>query len=69
MAIPARRILAIPASSAPVEPLFSTAGLTISEKRTRLHSSTSDDLILLKQSWKKAEELRNCPDYNKKEKI
>lgn len=37
--------------SAPVERLFSIAGLVISEKRSRLKSSTAEDLISLRNSW------------------
>ncbi len=46
----ARKYLAVPASSAPVERMFSTAGLVVTAKRTRLHSSIVNDIVVLNQS-------------------
>ena len=46
-----RAYLAIPATSAPVERLFSVAGNVISVKRTRLSDGAASDLIVLHQSW------------------
>ena len=43
----AKKYLAIPATSTPVERLFSTASLVINEKRNRLGSDTAEDLIFL----------------------
>jgi hypothetical protein len=44
------RYLAIPATSAPSERVFSTAGLTISKDRARLHSSRANELVFLHDS-------------------
>ena len=52
----ARRILCIPATSAPVERVFSTAGNTITKKRSRLACEKAGDIIFLHDSWKKVEE-------------
>ena len=46
-----RAYLAIPATSAPVERLFSVAGNVISAKRARLTDGAASDLIVLHQSW------------------
>jgi len=46
----ARKILAIPASSAPVERLFSTAGNVITKKRMRLTPSATQAQVLLYQN-------------------
>ena len=46
-----RAYLAVPATSAPVERLFSVAGSIISAKRARLTDGTASDLIVLHQSW------------------
>ena len=43
----AKRILCIPATSAPSERVFSAAGLTIAKDRARLLPTTADDLIFL----------------------
>jgi hypothetical protein len=48
----ARDYLAIPATSAPSERLFSQAGRTISEQRNRLKGDTACALLCLK-SWNK----------------
>jgi hypothetical protein len=47
LSILASRILSIPATSAPSERVFSTAGLTISKDRARLASQTANELIFL----------------------
>jgi hypothetical protein len=44
------RYLAIPATSAPSERVFSTAGLTISKERARLESSRANELVFLHDS-------------------
>ena len=47
----ARRVLCIPATSAPSERLFSHAGLTIAKNRARLNPDFAEDLILLHDVW------------------
>jgi len=47
----ARRALGIPATSAPVERLFSTAGLVLSHKRCSLSPDMAADLIFLHETW------------------
>jgi hypothetical protein len=47
LSILASRIFSIPATSAPSEHIFSTAGLTISKDRARLASQTANELIFL----------------------
>lgn len=49
----AKKYLCIPATSAPVERLFSRAGLTITEKRNRLAEDVAADLIFLNANWDK----------------
>ena len=56
----ARKILCIPATSAPSERVFSVAGLTISKLRSRLDSENASCLIFLKDNWDLSEEM-NCP--------
>ena len=53
----ARKFLAITATSAPVERIFSTAGLVISNKRSRLDTDLAELIILLKKSNKIVNEL------------
>jgi len=53
--------LSVQATSAPVERMFSTGGLTITKKRNRLESSISSDLIFLHDSWETLEGL--APDF------
>ena len=47
----ARRVLAIPASSSPVERLFSNAGNVITSKRASLLSHRALELTLLHLHW------------------
>jgi len=47
----ARRYLAIPATSAPVERVFSIGGNIVTESRNRLDPKTVKKTVLLK-SWK-----------------
>ena len=51
LAILTKKYLCIPATSAPVERLFSHAGLTITEKRNRLAEDVAADLIFLNANW------------------
>ena len=47
----ARKWLAVPASSAASERLFSSAGLTVSDKRSRLTCDKIESLVFLKTAW------------------
>ena len=60
----AKKILAIPASSAKSERVFSTGGLVITAKRGRLSPSKVEDLILLKQNLSRVREFLDSTDYN-----
>jgi len=51
LAAVARKWLAVPASSAASERLFSSAGLTVSKKRTSLSSDRVSTLVFLKTAW------------------
>lgn len=48
LTIVALRLLSVPCSSAPVERLFSKAGIILSKRRTRTASSKLEKLIFLK---------------------
>ncbi|CAF4968331.1 unnamed protein product, partial [Rotaria sp. Silwood1] len=48
LSIVARRIHAIPATSASVERLFSSAGLTVTQRRTRLSPSQIDNILFIR---------------------
>jgi hypothetical protein len=52
----ARRTLCVPATSAPSERLFSTAGLTIANDRASLLPDNAADLIFLHDAWPLMEE-------------
>jgi len=56
----ARKVLCIPATSASSERLFSTAGLTVTDKRSRLTGANVGRLVFLRGSWEKAAELSNA---------
>ena len=56
LAILARRVLAIPATQAESERLFSCAGNIVTKTRNRLAPSTVELLVLLRHSWKIVEE-------------
>ena len=53
-----RRTLCIPATSAPVERLFSTAGLTIANDRARLLPGMAEEIIFLHDAWYLLDEHR-----------
>ena len=46
----ARRIFCIPASSAGVERAFSSAGVIISQRRSNIHPSLVNDIILVRSA-------------------
>ena len=50
-------ILTIPAMSAAPERLFSSANITISDRRNRLHGDTTEAIECLK-SWRKIQSIR-----------
>ena len=52
----ARRILAIPATSAPSERLFSQASLLLTKKRSRLTDDNASKLMFLNGCWKLVED-------------
>ena len=47
----AKRILAIPATSAPVERIFSHMGNIITQKRANLNPNNARNVLLLKDTW------------------
>ena len=47
----ARRVLAIPATSAALERLFSTAGNVMTKKRSRLTCDNMEELVYLHEVW------------------
>lgn len=53
----ARKVLCVPATSAPVERLFSHAGLTIANDRARLLPDMAEDLVFLHDAWELVDEL------------
>ena len=53
----ARRILCVPATSAPCERLFSYAGLTISNDRNRLLPENAEEFIVLRTAWSKIDAM------------
>ena len=54
LSILARRMLCVPATSAPSERVFSIAGLTISKHRTSVQPQHASDLIFLHDNWEVA---------------
>jgi len=52
----ARRVLAIPATSAAPERLFSTAGNVMSKKRSRLTCDNMEELVFLHEMWPQVRE-------------
>ena len=53
----ARSVLCVPATSAPVERLFSYAGLTIANDRASLLPENAAEIIFLRVAWPKTEQL------------
>ena len=56
LAVQARRILCIPATSAPSERVFSAAGLTIAKDRASLNPANANDCIFLHDTWRIVED-------------
>ena len=52
----ARRVLAIPATSAVPERLFSTAGNVMTKKRSRLTCDNMEELVYLHEMWPQVRE-------------
>lgn len=61
----ARRVLCIPATSAPSERVFSTAGLTVANARAALNSENAAALIFLHDSWPEVERLENNETFER----
>lgn len=57
LAATARKWLAVPASSAASERLFSTAGITVTDRRNRLGGARIATLTFLKSAWDALEKL------------
>ena len=55
----ARKVLCIPATSAPSERVFSAAGLTISKMRSRLDSENASYLIFLRDNWDLSDQMNS----------
>ena len=55
LALLARNVLCIPATSAPTEHLFSYAGLTIADNRASLLPDNAEEIIYLRVAWQKVE--------------
>lgn len=55
----AGKILCIPASSASSERIISSAGLTVSDKRTRLDSNIVSEIVFLRNSWESIDGYNN----------
>ena len=59
LAVLARRVLSIRATSAPSESIFSSAGLTIANDRASLLSELAGSLVFLRDACKLVEELNS----------
>ena len=55
----ARKVLCIPATSAPSERVFSVAGLTISKLRSRLDSENASCLVILRDNWDLSDQMNS----------
>ena len=64
----ARRVLCIPATSAPSERVFSAAGLTIAHRRASLNAENAAALIFLHDSWSEIEKMEKESEASKKKK-
>ena len=62
----ARRVLCIPATSAPSERVFSAAGLTIANRRASLNVENAAALIFLHESWSEVEKIEKFRDQEEK---
>ena len=58
----ARRVLCMPATSAPSERIFSVAGLTISNARARLQGDIAGAQIFLHDAYPQMERLQDLQD-------
>ena len=59
----ARKTLNVPASSAPSERVFSSAGIYVSKRRARLRSDIVEATVFLHGCWRRVEAyLRDCND-------
>jgi zinc finger BED domain-containing protein 1 (E3 SUMO-protein ligase ZBED1) len=65
----ARRVLCIPATSAPSERVFSAAGLTIAHRRASLNAENAAALIFLHDSWSEIEKMEKESEASKKKNI
>jgi hypothetical protein len=64
-----RRVLAIPATSAPSERVFSVAGQIVTKKRTRLTGDAVTLLVWLKGAWDEVDDYVKTEKEKKKRKI
>ena len=62
----ARYILAIPASSATSERIFSAGGLTVTSLRSNLAEDTVEDLLMIKLNLEKVEAMEACHQTKRK---
>jgi hypothetical protein len=63
LASPAKRILAIPASSDKSERVFSTGGNTVTAKRNRIAPKNVENLIKIKENMSKVEDFLKNGGY------
>ena len=60
----AKKILAIPASSAKSERVFSTGGNIVTAKRNRLAPKKVENLIVIKENMEKVDDFMTKGEYN-----